>query len=91
MNQLLILPLLKYTHTEKKIHMLKKNKQVKRKAVPCSLPKKKRDPYNTPDGGPHSSSQGIGAINCCWKDLHPRGRRHPRFSSFLCKRNLTKS
>ena len=39
MNQLLRLPLLKYTHTQKKIiYMIKKTK---RKAVPTSLPKKK--------------------------------------------------
>ena len=88
-NQLLRLPLLKYTHTEKKYICYKK--QIKRKAVPSSLPKKKKDPYNTPDGGPHGNSQGIGALNCCRKDLHPRGCRYPRFSSFLCKCNLTKS
>ena len=96
MNQLLRLPLLKYTtHTEKKQHMLKKKKkqkqkQIKRKAAPSSLPKKKEDPYNTPDGGPYGNSQGIGAVNCCRKDLHPRRCRYPRFSSFLCKCNLTK-
>ena len=39
--QLLRLPLLKYTHTQKKeIHMIKK-KQIKIKAVPTSLPKEK--------------------------------------------------
>ena len=43
-NQLLRLPLLKYrhAHTEKKIHMIKK--QIKRKAVPSSLPSKKKYP-----------------------------------------------
>ena len=81
MNQLLRLPLLKYTHTEKKIHVLKKNK-IKRKALPSSFPKKKKDPYNTPDGGHHGNSQGIGAVNCCSKDLHPRGCRYPRFCYF---------
>ena len=72
--------------------MLKKKrlKKIKRKAAPSSLPKKKGDPCNTPDGGPYSSSQGIGAVNCCRKDLHPRRCRYPRFSSFLCKCNLTK-
>ena len=88
MNQLLRLPLLKYTHTEKKSYVKKKKR--KRKAVPCSLPKKKEDPYNAPDGGPYGNSQGTGAVNCCRKDLHPRGCRHPRFSSFLCKCNLTR-
>ena len=29
--------------------------------VPSSLPKKKRDPFNIPDGGSHGNSQGIGA------------------------------
>ena len=99
MNQLLRLPLLKYTHTHthrKKKHVKKKKqktkqKQIKRKAAPSSLPKKKEDPYNIPDGVPYGNSQGIGAVNCCRKDLHPRGCRYPRFSSFLCKCNLTKS
>ena len=98
MNQLLRLPLLKYTtHTEKKQHMLKKKKkkqkqkQIKRrKAAPSSLPKKKEDPYNIPDGDPYGDSQGIGAVICRRKDLHPKGRRYPRFSSFLCKCNVTK-
>ena len=93
MNQLLRLPLLKYTHTPRKNRYVKKKKQIKGKAVPSSppSPKKKKDPYNTPDGGLHSNSQGIGAVNCCRKDLHPRGCMYPRFSSFLCKSNLTKS
>ena len=95
MNQLLRLPLLKYTHPHRKknqTYVKKKNKtkQIKRKAAPSSLPKKKEDPYNIPDGGPYGDSQGIGAVNCCRKDLHPRGCRYPRFSSFLCKCNLTK-
>ena len=91
MNQLLRLTLLKYTHTEKK-HMLKKIIIIiKRKTVPPFLAKKRKDSYNTPDGGPHGNSQGIGAVNCCRKDLHPRCRSYPRFSSFLCKCNLTKS
>ena len=75
--------------------MLKKKQIIititKRKPVPPSLPKKKKDSYNTPDGGPHGNSQGIRAVNCCRKDLHPRRRSYPRFSSFLCKCNLTKS
>ena len=66
---------------------VKENKiKIKRKTVPPSLSKKKKDSYNTPD-----NSQGIGAINCCRKDLHPICRSYPRFSSFLCKCNLTKS
>ena len=78
MNQLLRLPLLKYTHTEKKKNTtyVKKNKkqnqkQIKRKAAPSSLPKKKENPYNIPDGGPYGDSQRIGAVNCRRKDLHP--------------------
>ena len=75
--------------------MLKKKQIIititKRKPVPPSLPKKKKDSYNTPDGGPHGNSQGIRAVNCCRKDLHPRRRSYPRFSSFLYKCNLTKS
>ena len=57
---------------------------IKRKTVPTSLSKKKKDSYNTPDGGPHGNTQGIGAVNCCCKDLHPRGRSYPSFSPFLC-------
>ena len=59
------------------------------KAIPTSLPRNKY-PYNTPDGGSNSNSQGIGAVNCCCKDLHTRGCRDPRSTS-LCKWNLTKS
>ena len=100
MNQLLRLPLLKdthtHTHTQNKQHTLKKkkkvkkNKQIKRKSALSSLPKKNEDPCNAPDRGPYSNSQGIVAVNCCRKDIHPRGCRYPRFSSFLCKCNLTK-
>ena len=64
MNQLLRLPLLKYTHTRKKKHVKKKN-QIKRRAAPSSLPKKKEDLYNIPDVGPYGISQGIGVVNCC--------------------------
>ena len=42
----------------------------------------KKDPYNIPHGGPQGDSQGIGAINCCRKDLHPRGRSYPRLLFF---------
>ena len=83
-----------HTQREKKTYVKKnlnkKKEKRKRKAAPSSLPKKKEDPYNIPDGGPYGDSQGIGAVNCCRKDLHPRGCRYPRFSSFLCKCNLTK-
>ena len=48
-----------------------KKKQIKRKAAPSSLPKKKENPYNTPDGGPYGKSQGIGAVNCCCEDPTP--------------------
>ena len=50
-------------------------------AVLTSLPKEKY-PYSTSDGGPHSNSQGIGTINCCRKDLHPRVCRDPRSTLF---------
>ena len=52
---------------------------------------RKKHPYNTPDGGPNGNSQGIGAVNCCRKDLHPSGCRDPRSTSLLCKCNPTKS
>ena len=54
-------------------------------------PKGISTPTNTPDGDPIGNSQGIGAINCCRKDLHTKGCRDPRSTSFLCKCNLTKS
>ena len=65
-------------------------KQIK-KASSNLPPEGKSTPTNTPDGGLHGSNQGIGAVNCCRKDLHPIGCRDPRFFSFLCKRNLAKS
>ena len=61
---------------------------IKRQYQPPS-PRKKH-PYNTPVGGLHSNRQGIGAVNCYRKDLHPRGCRNARSISFLCKCNLTK-
>ena len=66
MNQLLRLPLLKYTHKHTHTHthtqniyihiIKKKNHNNKKKAVPPSLPRKKRDSYNTPNGGSHGNS-----------------------------------
>ena len=50
-----------------------------------------KHPYNTPDRGPNGNSQGIGAINCCRKDLHTRGYRDPRTTSFLYNCKLTKN
>ena len=52
---------------------------------------RKNHPYNTQDGWPPSKSQGIRAVNCCCKDLHPKGCRHPRSILFLCKCNLNES
>ena len=99
MNQLLRLPLLKYTHTHTHTHtyiyiytyIKEKNNNNKKKDNTTLPPQEKKDSYNIPDGGPHGNGQGIGAVNCCRKDLHPRCRSYPRFSSFLCKCNLTKS
>ena len=82
-----------YTYNKENKKEKKRKKIIiikKRQYHPPSL-RKKKDSYNTPDGGSHRNSQGIGAVNCCHKDLHPRGRSCPRFSSFLCKCNLTKS
>ena len=86
MNQLLRLQLVKYTQRENKTCFKKTKKNQHR--PPCP---RKKDPYNTPDGGSYDNSQGTEAINCWRKDLHPRGCRYPRFFSFLCKCNLTKS
>ena len=93
MNQLLRLPLLKYTH-RKKMHMFKKKKQkkiiiIKRKTVSSSVPKIKKDFYHTPDGGPHGNSQGIGAVTVVTNTSTPE--IVAIYSSFLCKCNLTKS
>ena len=55
-----------------------------------NLRPKEKYPYNNSDGGSHGNSQGIGAVNCCCKDLRSRGCRDPTFTSYLCKRNLTK-
>ena len=52
MNQLLRLPLLKYTHRKKNTYVKEKIIIIKGKTVPPSIPKKKKDSYNTPDGGP---------------------------------------
>ena len=72
MNQLLRLPLLKYTHTHTHRHTHTHTHTQTHKHT-------------------HTQTQGIGAVNCCRKDLHPRRRSYPRFSSFLCKCNLTKT
>ena len=32
-------------------------------------PPRNKHPYNTPDRSPNGNSQGIGAVNCCCKDL----------------------
>ena len=43
-----------------------------KKAIPNSLPKEKVPlQHLTSDGDPHKYSQGIGALNCCLKNLHP--------------------
>ena len=59
MNQLLRPPLLKYTYTEKKIHMLnKKKKNNNNKKKQYHPPSQERmEPYNAPDGSPHDNSQ----------------------------------
>ena len=52
MNQLLRLPLLKYTHThthtEKKIHMLKKKNKNKKKSSTILPPQEKKGPLQHP-------------------------------------------
>ena len=63
---------------------------ITKKAVPTSLLEEKY-PYNTSERDPHGNSQGIGAVNCCRKDLYPRGCRDPTSTSYLCKRDPTKS
>ena len=98
MNQILRLPVLKYTHREKKNKLKIKQKQKtkqknpqKNKTTPSSLPKKKKrgQPQHPRRSSLRQQSRNR-AVNCCRKDPHPRGCRYPRFSSFLCKCNLTK-
>ena len=60
MNQLLRPPLLKYTHAEKNTYVKEKkinNNNNKKKNSTILPPQEKKDPYNTPDGGPHGNSQ----------------------------------
>ena len=60
MNQILRLPMLKYTQTQKKKDVKnKKNKQQQKNPAPSSLPKKKEDTHSIPDGAPYGNSQGI--------------------------------
>ena len=96
MNQLLRLPLLKYTH-RKKIRMLKKNKQTnksnnnKKENSTILPPQEKIGLLQHPrQRSPWQQSRNK-SRHSCRKDLHPRGHSYPRFSSFLCKSNLTKS
>ena len=100
MNQILRLPVLKCTHRKKKKKKLKikqkkkKTKQKKNpkknKTAPSSLPKKKRGQPQHPGQSSLRQQSRNRAVNWCRKDPHPRGCRYPRFSSFLCKCNLTK-
>ena len=78
-----------HTHTQTNIHT-KKNNNNKKRQHQSPFPRNKH-PYNTSDRGPNGNSQGIEAVNCCCKDLHTRGCRDSRSTSFLCKYNLTKS
>ena len=70
MNQILRLPVLKYTHRKKKKNKLKikqkKKKQKKNKKTPQKTkqhhppsPRKKEDNHNILDGAPYGNSQGI--------------------------------
>ena len=54
MNQLLRPPVLNLlTHRKKYVHMLKKkSNNNKKKSSTILPPQEKKDPYNTPDGGP---------------------------------------
>ena len=101
MNQILRSPVLKYIHrkTKTKKHVKNKTKTKKQnktkkpkknKTAPSSLPKKKRGQPQHPRRSSLRQQSRNRAVNCCRKDPHPRGCRYPRFSSFLCKCNLTK-
>ena len=98
MNQILRLPVLKHTHRKKKKKLKIKPKQKnktkktpqKNKTPPSSLPKKKRGQPQHPRRSSLQQQSRNRAVNCCRNDPHPRGCRYPRFSSFLCKCNLTK-
>ena len=85
MNQLQRLLLIK--HTEKKITQVIKKRQYK----PASPRKKHRTiPLMEVPRQQSIGQMAIGAINCCCKDLQPRGSWDRGSSSFLCKCNLTK-
>ena len=66
--------------------MLKKKKKNKNKDSTTLPPQEKKGLLQHP-----RRRSRLGAVNCCRKDLHPRCLSYPRFSSFLCKCNLTKS
>ena len=75
MNQLLRLPLLNYTHTEKKFTYVKGRKtrkiiMIKEKQYHPPSPRK-TDSYNTQNGGPHGNSQGKGAVTITAKTSTP--------------------
>ena len=82
-NQLLKLPLLKCvrTHTHTHTHTQNNNSNNNKRQYQPPSPKN-RHPYKNPDGGANSNSQGIGAVDCCRKDLHTRGCRDPRSTPF---------
>ena len=91
-NQLLETAVVK-THTQTHTHThthTKKNNNNKKRQYQSPSPRNKH-PYNTPDGGPNSNSQGIGAVNSYRKYLHTRGCRDARSTLFLCKCNFIKS
>ena len=97
MNQILRLPVLKYTHREKKQVKNKtktknKTKKPPKKQNSTILPpqEKKRGQPQHPRRSSLRQQSRNRAVNCCRKDPHPRGCRYPRVSSFLCKCNLTK-
>ena len=74
MNQLLRLPLLKYTHSEKRNTYVKekRKKVIITKKNSTILPlQEKKDSYNTPDRGLHGSSQGTGADTVVAKTSTP--------------------
>ena len=82
-----------HSHRKKNMLKIKQKKPPKKQKKPSSTilpPQEKRGHPQHPRRSFLRQQSRNRAVNCCRKDPHPRGCRYPRFSSFLCKCNLTK-